>query len=69
MGLRPYRNTRILDVIRDMYFTGGSKSFAHRFHNRFSVFEDENGEKKLEVPIAMVALVATGVSPNSINDV
>jgi len=67
MGLRLYRNPCILNVIRDLYFAGGNKSFAHRFRQCFLVFKDEDGVLKREVPIAMVALVATGVSHNSIS--
>ena len=61
MRTRPYRNDRIITVIRDMFFTGGAASFARRFRFLFPVFEGCNGEEKLEVPIAMVALVATAV--------
>jgi len=60
MGLRPYRNPRILSVIKDLYFMGRSP-FADKFHDRFPVFEHEDGVMWREVPMAMVALVATGV--------
>jgi hypothetical protein len=68
MGLCPYRNLQIVNVIRDLYFTGGSKSFAYWFEHRFPIFKDEDGEKRCEVLIAMVTLVATGVSHNLIDD-
>jgi hypothetical protein len=69
MGLRPYWSPRILNIIQDLYFTGGNKSFAHQFRWRFPVFKDEDGVLKHEVPIGMVALIATGVSQNPIHDV
>jgi len=61
MRSRPYRNDRIIKVIRDLYFTGGSPSFASRFHHLFPVFRDSDAIWKHEVPIAMVALVATAL--------
>jgi hypothetical protein len=63
MRSRPYRNNRIIKVIRALYFTGGSTSFSSRFHRLFPVFRDANAVWKHEVPIPMVALVATAVSP------
>jgi hypothetical protein len=65
MRSRPYRNDRIIKVIRDLYFTGGSASFAGRFHHLFPLFRDSDAVWKHEVPIAMVALVGTAVSPVS----
>ena len=63
---RPYRNTRIISVIRDLYFTGGYMSFARRFHYLFPGIELSEDETGFEVPIPMVALVATAVSFHSI---
>lgn len=61
--MRPYRNSRIVDVIQELYFTGGSNAFANRFRNLFPESEDSSVEEvQHEVPIAMVALVATAVS-------
>jgi hypothetical protein len=65
MRSRPYRNDRIITVIRDLYFSGGSTSFASRFHHIFPVFRDSEAKPRYEVPIPMVALVATAVSPAS----
>ena len=62
MRTRPYRNDRIINVIRDMFFAGGATSFARRFQFLFPTFEGRNGDEKMEVPIAMVALVATAVT-------
>jgi hypothetical protein len=62
MRSRPYRNDQIIEVIRDLYFTGGSTSFASRFHHLFPLFKDSDDTWRLEVPVAMVALVATAVS-------
>lgn len=61
MRTRPYRNDRIIAATRELYFTGRS-ALASRFVDRFPVSEDGNGVSKREVPIPMVALVATAVS-------
>ena len=61
MRTRPYRNIRILTVIRDLYFLGGPMSFACRFGSLFPRHQSEDGSMKREVPIPMVALVATAV--------
>jgi len=58
---QPYRNKRIINVIRNMYFTGGVSSFATRFDHLFPRFRDSQGAMKPEVPQPMVALVATAV--------
>ena len=59
---RPYRNDRIIKIIQDIYFGGGSKLFAARFDRHFPRFEERDGTMSREVPIPMVALVATAVS-------
>ncbi|KAN0137968.1 hypothetical protein V8E53_004452 [Lactarius tabidus] len=61
MCSRPYRNDRIITVIRDMFFVGGAASFAHNFQYLFPTYEIADGEIVLEVPIPMVALVATAL--------
>ncbi|KAN0141184.1 hypothetical protein V8E53_000940 [Lactarius tabidus] len=61
MRTRPYRNDRIITIIRDMFFTGGASSFARRFRYLFPTFEGPHAEQIYEVPIAMVALVATAL--------
>lgn len=61
MRSRPYRNSRIINVIRDMFFTGGAKSFASRFESEFPTFERLDGVTVQEVPVSMVALVSTAV--------
>jgi hypothetical protein len=61
MRTKPYRNPRISGVIRDLYFSGGINSFAHRYRARFPTTEDDDGAVIREVPAAMVALVATAV--------
>src|SRR5712691_9759319 len=58
---QPYRNQRIINVIRDVYFTGGVASFATRYHRLFPRYHDSQGVTKLEVPEPMLALVATAV--------
>jgi Domain of unknown function (DUF6532) len=59
---QPYRNERIIAVIRDLYFAGGSASFTSRFGHMFPVHFGNNGRPSREVPVPMVALVATAVS-------
>ncbi|KAN0137014.1 hypothetical protein V8E53_005011 [Lactarius tabidus] len=44
-----------------MFFTGGAVSFARRFRYLFPTYEARHGEETLEVPIVMVALVATAL--------
>ena len=62
MRTRPYRNIRIINVIRDMFFTGGTMSFANCFRDKFPTHQGNDGVVSREVPVAMVALVATAVS-------
>ena len=57
----PYRNPRIINVIHNMYFTGGVSSFTTHFNHLFLCFRDSQGAMKAEVPQPMVALVATAV--------
>ena len=57
----PYRNARIINVIREVYFTGGVSSFATRFEHLFPRHRDGQGVTRTEVPCHMVALVATAV--------
>ncbi|KAF8269869.1 hypothetical protein EI94DRAFT_1699179 [Lactarius quietus] len=57
----PYRNERIIAVIRELYFTGGTTSFASRFGHMFPVHFGNNGSPSRGVPIPMVALVATAL--------
>jgi len=42
-------------------------SFAHRFRSEFPIHQGNDGVVRREVPIAMVALVATAVSVTYIN--
>ncbi|KAN0125967.1 hypothetical protein V8E52_001174 [Russula decolorans] len=58
---RPYRNIRIINVIRDLYFGGGAHSFVNCFRSQFPVHQGNDGVVLREVPIAMVALVATAL--------
>jgi len=62
MRTQPYRNDRIITVIRDMFFTGGANAYVHRFLHRFATYRGEDGVIRREVPVPMVALVATAVS-------
>ena len=76
---RPYRNVRIIAVIRQLYFEGGADSFVNHFNgyvhllydfgllmewvcSQFPRYEGEDGVTVVEVPVPMVALVATAVS-------
>jgi len=45
-----------------MFFTGGKMSFVNRFRDDFPSHQGNDGMEFPEVPIAMVALVATAVS-------
>ena len=49
MRTRPYRNDRIITVLRELYFTGGSTSFASRFDGHFPI---DNGTSAVtrEIP-------------------
>lgn len=59
---RPYRNDRIITILQDMYFSGGTKSFAAWFEQMFKRFKEHDGTTSLEVPVPMLALVAMAVS-------
>jgi hypothetical protein len=61
MRTKPYRNPRIISVIRDLYFLGGVGSFAGQFRDRFATYQGVDGVLIREVPVSMVALVATAV--------
>jgi hypothetical protein len=58
----PYQNPRIIHVIQDLYFSGGLYSFAHQHRAHFPMSENAQGVMTHEIPVAMVALVATVVS-------
>ncbi|KAI9436434.1 hypothetical protein H4582DRAFT_2058711 [Lactarius indigo] len=51
----------IIEMIRELYFTGGNTSFAARFPHFFAYTESGDRENRREVPIPMVALVATAL--------
>lgn len=61
MRTRPYRNDRIITVMRDLFFSGGTTSFAARYDALFIKHRDD-GSVTHEVPITLVSLVATAVS-------
>jgi hypothetical protein len=63
MRTRPYRNERIITVLRDLIFSGGASSFATRHEAHFPR-QYAGSSIIFEVPIAMVALFATGVCWN-----
>ena len=56
-----YHNTRIINVIHEMFFTGGVSSFANRFYSEFPVHQGNDERELHEIPIVMVALVTTAV--------
>jgi hypothetical protein len=62
MRLRPYCNDWIITVIQDLYFNGGHMSFANRYRYLFPRRELSDNMLQYEVPMPMVALVATAVS-------
>ncbi|KAI9433408.1 hypothetical protein H4582DRAFT_2082328 [Lactarius indigo] len=55
----PYCNECIISVIWDLFFTGGKSSFASHFEHLFPVHQGHDGILAHEVPVPMVALVAT----------
>ncbi|KAH9960702.1 hypothetical protein BC827DRAFT_1155738 [Russula dissimulans] len=59
MRSRPYRNDCIIAGIHETFFTGGDKSFSKHFNIQFPVSWNQNGKMVCEVPVHMVALVAT----------
>jgi len=61
MASYPYRNDRIITVIRALYFDG-DKPFVERFCELLPFSHNPDGSTPYEVPVPMVALVATGVS-------
>lgn len=61
MGSKPYRNNRIILAIRNLYFTGGGTSFAVQFDHLFPISPGDDEATAREVPISMVALVATAL--------
>ena len=61
MRTHPYRNDRIITVIQDMFFVRGATSFAQCFWYLFPTYKISHGQGVYEVPLAMVALVATAV--------
>jgi hypothetical protein len=48
-------------VIYQLYFSGGSTSFASEFKHHFLTSKDHNGVIIHKVPVPLVALVATAV--------
>jgi hypothetical protein len=68
MHSKPYQNPRVIQVIRDLYFSGGIGSFVTQFGAGFPTSEDEAGMVVYEVPVAMVALVSTAVSATNFHD-
>jgi len=62
MRSKLYRNVRIITVIRNLFFTGGTLAYAHRYDHKFPRFRGNDGVVVREVPAAMLALVATAVS-------
>ena len=64
MHSRPYCNRRIILAIQHLFFTasGGSPSLATQFDDLFPGTTGDDGLMVPEVPIPMVALVATAVS-------
>ncbi|KAN0124676.1 hypothetical protein V8E53_012645 [Lactarius tabidus] len=61
MRSRPYRNDRIINAIRDLYFSGGHMSFASRCSSHFPSCDHCDNVTRREVPVPMVALVATAL--------
>jgi hypothetical protein len=66
MRTKLYQNVRIVTVMRNSFFVGGSLAFAHRYDHKFPRYTGPDGVVVREVPKAMVALVATAVRATSI---
>jgi len=61
MSSLPYHNDRIIIVIHALYFDG-DKSFVECFCEYLPLSHNNDGSTSYEVPMPMVALVATTVS-------
>ena len=61
MRHKPYQNQRIITVIRNLFFTGGTSAYAYRLDSKFPRSRGPEGTLVREVPGAMLALVATAV--------
>jgi len=61
MRSKPYRNRRIITVIRSLFFSGGTSSYAVRYDSKFPRSTDPEGAIVREMSNAMLALVATAV--------
>jgi len=61
--LQPYRNRWIIKVLQDQFFCSGGVPFATQFNNHFATHQGPDGETQKEIPMAMLALVVTAVSP------
>ena len=55
-------NNQIITVIYDLYFSGFPTTFAEKFKDHFLLHQGDDAKAHCEVPILMVALVATKVS-------
>ena len=62
---QPYRNDRIITVICDLFFSGGSALFATRHDTLFTQRHADSSVTR-EVPMAMICLVVTGVGFQSL---
>ncbi|KAH9013213.1 hypothetical protein EDB85DRAFT_2158401 [Lactarius pseudohatsudake] len=58
---KPYRNMWIVDAVRTSFFSGGNSSFATRYKYLFPSSETHDLVTVYEVPIPMLALVATAL--------
>lgn len=61
MRHKPYRNKRIVSVIRNLFFTGGTSAYAYRYDSNFPRFRGPDGVLVREIPEPMLGLVATAV--------
>lgn len=61
MRSKPYRNERIVEVLQSLFFVGGPLSYANRYAHKFPEVTGPDGVAAREVPICMVALVATAL--------
>lgn len=62
MRTKLYRNQRIVAVLRNSFFVGGTSAYAHRYFHKFPRTRGTDGVIACEIPVPMLALVATAVS-------
>jgi hypothetical protein len=61
MHTKPYWNERIITVIRNLFFTGGTSAYAHWFDSKFPRFRAPEGVSVVfQGPVTRLAGVRSG---------